>query len=380
MSKRVEKPLVAWHASPYDFEKFGPMHEVSGKGQGAAAYGRGAAYVAESPAVSGPGRSNYMEEFSYHPAIGTENLGGAYLHEYIEGPRAAELLNGFRDDLKPNQLKVLEEKIREYIPQGKQHGGNLDFIEFLEENGANLIARKMKKYYSFGHGKGPFSYEVNVHLQPETMLDWDAPVKDHHPEAVKKIARASLAKALAGGAQLPDAAFDMSKSPATGADVYRNIVHQHNSDFAASEALFNAGIHGIRYEDGQSRGAKPELTFDGVPITQAIEEVEKAGRDEDLALYDHLINVRSDYNHMRHSRPTINLLRSGIGNNETAGWFEDNHHRFDLSSANKTYNYVIFHPDFVEAVAQYNIKGEKVKDLGPGVHLKSVDHDPFKGE
>lgn len=77
------KLLKAWHASPYDFEKFGPMRDVSGKGQGAASYGRGAAYVAESPAVSGPGRSTYMEEFSHHPHLSKEHLGGADLTAYL---------------------------------------------------------------------------------------------------------------------------------------------------------------------------------------------------------------------------------------------------------------------------------------------------------
>ncbi|CAB4211978.1 hypothetical protein UFOVP1414_74, partial [uncultured Caudovirales phage] len=32
------------------------------------------------------------------------------------------------------------------------------------------------------------------------------------------------------------------------------------------------------------------------------------------------------------------------------------------------------------ALSQYNINGEKTKDFGPGVHLKSVEHDPFKDE
>lgn len=61
-------------------------------------------------------------------------------------------------------------------------------------------------------------------------------------------------------------------------------------------------------------------------------------------------------------------------------WVEKNAHRLKMVYPKPTYNYVIFHPDFVEAMAQYNIKGEKLRDIGPGVHLKAVDNDPFKGE
>jgi hypothetical protein len=59
-------------------------------------------------------------------------------------------------------------------------------------------------------------------------------------------------------------------------------------------------------------------------------------------------------------------------------WLKEN--REHVSIAGPTYNYVIFHPDFIKALAQYDIKGDKIKDYGPGVHLKSVEHDPFKGE
>lgn len=60
-------------------------------------------------------------------------------------------------------------------------------------------------------------------------------------------------------------------------------------------------------------------------------------------------------------------------------WYAKNKHRVDYRH-HTTYNYVVFHPDLLETLEQYNIKGEKTKDYGPGVHLKAVEHDPFEGE
>ena len=60
LEKRAQRPLPAWHASPYDFDKF--SLDKIGTGQGAASYGHGI-YAAESPAVSGP-LGSYDLEFT----------------------------------------------------------------------------------------------------------------------------------------------------------------------------------------------------------------------------------------------------------------------------------------------------------------------------
>lgn len=264
----LDKALRAWHASPYDFDRFGEMKDVSGKGQGAAAYGRGAAYVAESPAVSGPGRSNYMEEFERHPAV----------------------------------------------------------------------------------GKGPYSYEVRVHLKPETMLDWDDLLVNHHSEAFDKL-KPLLGQIKSGTDRSGYNAYTMryhepSEGLRDGADLYKALTRMHGSDIAASEALFNAGIHGIRYKDAGSRNNWYVGQYTDVNLQPKWGVYSNGGATRE-AIFDTEAEARE--HHAKHAPPV-------------------------------TYNYVIFHPDLVEAIAQYNIKGEKVRDMGPGVHLKAVDHDPFKGE
>ncbi len=398
-----KKALKAWHASPYDFEEFGPIRDVSGKGQGAAMYGRGL-YVAENPKVSGPGESEYMKEFSYHPYTRPENLGGLSLESYLgdsyeaaENRRGLVSYPGLKEEKKLNtrQQDLLHRLIGEYVQSGKYLGYGKDLLGFMKDKGASTsYINHIKIFYSFGEGKGPFSYEVNVHLTPETMLDWDETFNNHHP-----IAKNGITKAFSSVQKLPmdadgepgDAAHEMLRrnKNVTGSTIYNLLTTYHGSDYAASEALYNAGIHGIRYKDGGSRNISPIMRFDGLSILQHLQSTTKSDDQKNAvalsqfverttsgSLQDAIEAVKRNAEYNRKRGETYYADRD----DKLAKWVEDNSHRISIAVPKPTYNYVIFHPDFVEAVAQYDIKGNKVKDLSPGVHLKAVDHNPFEGE
>lgn len=388
---RTEKALRAWHASPYNFDEFRHPNEVAKTGEGATVYGHGL-YVAENPKVSGPGLSQYMSSFQDHPA--TVGLGGWTIPDDFGGANdrltlddsyadGAHPLMAADDEFGQNWvnhflferhrdkgalkglLKWVEDQSNENLANfmsGAVDAGT-DYThdhaqavrEYLEGFGKRpgAIFQKPEDYYQHinreGTG-GPFSYEVNVHLTPETMLDWDDLLVNHHSEAFDKL-KPLLGQIKSGTDLSGYNAYTMwyhepSEGLRDGADLYKALTRMHGSDFAASEALYNAGIHGIRYKDAGSRNNWYVGQYTDVNLQPKWGVYSNGGATRE-AIFDTEAEARE--HHAKHAPPV-------------------------------TYNYVIFHPDFVEAIAQYNIMGTKVRDMGPGVHLKAVDHDPFKGE
>jgi hypothetical protein len=439
--KRFGNALMAWHASPFDIPegKFGEMQKVSGTGQGAASFGRGAAYVAESPKVSGPGESEYMNEFANHKAVKSSGW-------KIKGFEEGEWLRIDDSFLEFAQPKMLTKQgfdrgegsgfvstfLTAYLSSQHDNPNALDEItKYAKHLGKDNLAQHMNASVGLGNGepmyephhaealrdyiksghsldhlkyevgesKGPYSYQVAVHLTPETMLDWDAKFTDHHPEAQKKILQAlgNPKKDGDGAVFLPTYVhggtvnYNIFAPSNTGQDFYGFVMgkykHDPARDFAASEALYNAGIHGIRYSDGNSRNLKPELLLDNSPWTSTAvmgtederkqmvalsQFVDRAGGDIDEAIK----GVHRSLDGYRKMRDTHYSAKDEA----LIKWATENRDRLSVKMPKKTYNYVIFHPDFIKALAQYDIKGDKLRDYGPGVHLKSVEHDPFKGE
>ena len=436
---KFSKALKAWHASPYDFDKFRHPKEVSGSGQGAAAYGRGL-YVAESPEVSGPGRSQYMQEFSRHPSVGgysaifedgkkvkhpgfevledtshpewPANVARALLDSEDWPYRDRQSIIDGLDYVKKMAYDTPSAVANELNSQGALSGGYTTedaqvFQKYLMDHGDNF------KVNTIEGSSGPYSYEVAVHLKPETMLDWDETMDNHHPEAYNKIARMYDEKV-----GLPRKAQGQDYfGPSSGAILYRELTRLLGSDFATSEALHEAGIHGLRYLDGVSR-RKWDDYIDKVAAAKPYDRIEvdklkvidgkTLKRPEVLKELNETIYPDNDTGFIRRPSSVEDLIRHitdyHLGfrtlDPKTAGkyidwlnWIAENQHNLTVDTTKTrvtpkmpekptdlTYNYVIFHPDFVEAVSQYNIKGEKTKDFGPGVHLKSVEHDPFEGE
>ena len=162
---------------------------------------------------------------------------------------------------------------------------------------------------------------------------------------------------------------------------------------AASEALHKAGIHGIKYLDGNSRTSRFQLNYNGKEIGEYVNDLKKSEIEEpdfEALYYINKVFLGST------RAGGVNLLKTIAKRDLDLGvWkatrkieaveraldlLNNDRRKFSISRPDATYNYVIFHPDFVQAVAQYDISGKKVKDFGASVHLKSVDHDPFKGE
>mgnify|MGYP003655663304 FL=1 len=206
------------------------------KGEGAQAYGYGR-YDAENDIVAGQYRANVrnIDEEAFKKA-------------------------GFTD----SEIKTARQYASQYLPEESDMAASA-FSHWL---GKEL---KPETNLAFKEAMGEGSYLYKHDLPDEDIaryLDWDAPLSEQ-PESVRK------ALAMEGVGQdefIPDTAmpdnFDINnpdtwdtKMLDTGADVsasgdmmYERLVDKYGSKQAASEALAKAGIPGLKYYDGMSRG------------------------------------------------------------------------------------------------------------------------------
>jgi hypothetical protein len=111
-------------------------------------------------------------------------------------------------------------------------------------------------------------YHVRLHADPEHFLNWDKPLSDQHPHVQKALTPESLGLRMAGPTQdyygyigkdgrlvgtaskgkPPDALFYGTER---GREIYK-LLHPEGAKAAAM--LREAGIPGVRYLDGASRG------------------------------------------------------------------------------------------------------------------------------
>ena len=223
--------IKTYHSSPHDFDRF----DISKlrTGQGAATYGEGI-YLAENPKVSGRG-GEYWKEFAQHPDVLSKMN---QPHERI----ALEFLTTAGGDRK-KAIGWLEETIKN-VPAARQREAREAAIELLKSD----------------KQVGPRTYEVAIKGKPEEFLNWDEPILKQSPQLQKAVAPL------------------LTREPTNvtrGADVYRNLaaslgeqagekahgrphwtlssLHTMPDKWAASQALTEAGVPGIRYLDQGSR-------------------------------------------------------------------------------------------------------------------------------
>lgn len=212
-------PITTWHGSPHTFPptannplgEFDPMKV--GTGEGAQAYGVGAGYLAEAPAV----------------AKGYRQTEGMY----------KRVTGGMTNK---------EEFIADHLSQGRPETSILDL--YAQKYGGSFDdAMKdlinVKQMYGTGN-----LYKVDLpdeHVAK--MLNWDKPLSEQHPSVQSALAK--LDPDLyhpTGNEYSPDE---------VGAETYLRMANsplaKNQSD--ASEVMRNAGITGIRYLDAASRDA-----------------------------------------------------------------------------------------------------------------------------
>ena len=231
---------TVWHGSPHKFDKFDASK--IGTGEGAQAYGHGL-YLAENPKVAN----------GYAVGLGQGNveLGGVPLR-----------------DLREFRLPPRADGTTEIISTSREARGLAANI-LQEANGDKTLAAQMARrlpdrvsssvYAMVTHPDvkviPPSLYKVDL---PDTaiakMLDWDKPLSQQAPEVADAVRKAFP------GTYINGRYVDPANSQFTGKALLDQLTAIANKRGApgmrqAEPALREAGVTGIRYLDGGSRGA-----------------------------------------------------------------------------------------------------------------------------
>lgn len=236
VAEAVPQGIRAYHSSPHDFERF-DLSKI-GTGEGAQVYGHGI-YAAENPAVSGQG--------------------GQYWNQFL--PRFGDPAEIWAaQSLQANKF----DRAAAIAEMRKQLEGGPEAIPFKRPDQAFVEMQQALRLLESGQPVGPRTYDVNIRARPEQFLDWDKPMAQQ-PQLM----------------QGPLKSLDISPEM-TGQDVRNFMFRKAREDIkagggrlegamhsqAASEALREAGIPGIRYLDQGSRNlamlkAEPHEFLDG---------------------------------------------------------------------------------------------------------------------
>lgn len=204
---------VVWHGSPHKFDKFDASK--IGTGEGAQAYGHGL-YLAESPDVA----KGYQSRLSDLP-----------------------FQNG---DQRNAAVRLIEAK-------GKD--GERQAFNYLSSTHGEDAAKQMILDAKAAVEKGRGSlYKVDLpDDQIAKMLDWDKPLSQQSKEVQQALKKT---RSMLPPNAMDDLGGDLNLlyNPAnTGAD-FLGTMNSLSPNFGET-ALRNAGIPGVRYLDGGSRGA-----------------------------------------------------------------------------------------------------------------------------
>ena len=301
--------IRAFHGSPHDFDRF----DISkiGTGEGAQAYGHGL-YFAESEGVA----KGYREALA-----GT-----------AEPAR-------FATEAEAREAAGPEGSVIEASPSmgggWRAFDAEGDFIRSGEQPGR--------------------LYEVRINAEPEEFLDWDKPISQQSEKVREALS------------QLGDFANWRGSEHGTPGDlIWHRVSKKTGGSDAASSALREAGIPGIRYLDQGSR--QPKILFDGKPISSgtssaalAAEKLDLHGNPEQAIASLERDVARGGYAASA-SREALDLLRSGrVARHQPEG----------------THNYVLFDDALIEIVAKDGkpVSNQQKQDI-VAASIRSVPSQP----
>mgnify|MGYP000293576841 CR=1 FL=1 len=224
---------IVWHGSPHKFNKFST--DKIGTGEGAQAYGHGL-YFAESPEVADIYRKTLTQSDDY--------VDGQLLDSTIPKHFLARVLNdesgnvgAAKDSLTAFAMPGGSKSVAESAKQALK----------LLESGERPVLQTIK----------PDGALYKTDIPDEAVarfLDWDKPLSQQAPEVRKVLQR------LAEDGQdfyptLKEMMQPFEAGNTTGQAVYHALQREGGNAVNATRELKSAGIPGIRYLDGGSRGA-----------------------------------------------------------------------------------------------------------------------------
>lgn len=214
--------ILAYHGSPHNFDRF-DMSKI-GTGEGAQVFGHGL-YFAENPTVAKQYQLNLspLQSLTYK---GIDVKGGPRIDDpnYIRGNSYIISAGGNID----RAVQLAE--------QDFQHPRTPD-----KEQLAQVIQELKNDWKVKSAGK---LYHAELDVEPHQLLDWDKPLSEQTPEIQKML------EDMGVPSHQPT-----SWGPMNGQAAWEHLNRKHGSPDAASQALRETGIPGIRYLDQGSRDA-----------------------------------------------------------------------------------------------------------------------------
>jgi hypothetical protein len=257
-----EMGAIVYHGSPHKFDKFDSSK--IGTGEGVQAYGHGL-YLADDPAIA----SHYRDALDPGPTLNNWTVGSSNLvrnGEYSNySPRGTSNMDSARATL-AEHLLINEREILEALRTGGKEAAKaktLEVIDGVVKMYANEPAYKIpmsvlrksaeRQVIDFTPSQASL-YKVDLPDEAiAKMLDWDKPLSQQAPEV-----QAAVQKLGIKGTIPRDTTWGGPASrEMVGREIYAELDRAgkllHNPETA--NAFRGAGIPGIRYLDGGSRGA-----------------------------------------------------------------------------------------------------------------------------
>jgi hypothetical protein len=259
-ASQVRQGIKAYHGSPHDFDRFST--DYIDTGEGAQAYGRGL-YFAEREGTA----KSYREALTRNQGNSSPVLfidGKETPLESIQDQAIREELQGFvdawDDDLSLSSKDMdIDEAMDNIIFEAKQERSSRYTTEdeYAEIDQRIREAERLKTIGELKIVDSGRMYEVNIDAEPDELIDWDIPISQQS----KKVQDAVYANRDAVDQRIVDDYFGGDRN---------NII---NEDMTGQQYMFNMdkvnagmidgteyelaerGIKGVRYADGNSRGA-----------------------------------------------------------------------------------------------------------------------------
>jgi hypothetical protein len=223
-NKAVDQAMGAatvWHGSPHKFDKFDSSK--IGTGEGAQAYGHGL-YLAESRGVA----NNYKDMLT-KMSIPDSVANKSEIHKLIaDRVNRGENVFSVSDDIRRSVWRGHPEKAKEISDAA------MEIAKLPTDNSL---------------------YKVDLpDEQIAKMLDWDKPLSQQHPDVQEIFNKNAPTYEDTFASSLATLGISMPEQVIKGQHIYERMGLGRDGA-GASEALRKAGIPGIRYLDGGSRGA-----------------------------------------------------------------------------------------------------------------------------
>ena len=220
----LKKNIDAFHGSPYDFDEF-DLSRV-GSGEGATMYGHGL-YFSDTENVADFFRgSNTEVPFDYS----VDGQSVSSLYNSAERSGDYELMSVLEDIQMHSTPKSLKET---YTVDGGYSKDVEDFVKSIDYDSLKGVDADGNEI-PLGR-----TYKVQLDVIEDNLLDYQTKLSDQNPEISQKISKI-LGEDVSGQ---------------TGANAYFLLSEKLGGQEAASNALNNAGIKGIKYLD-MSQGSR----------------------------------------------------------------------------------------------------------------------------